>query len=83
MTLSPGDGRAVARVLANVYGTAVLFATGQSSEVDGMRGTGAVACLPKPYCAEIMPQALDAIARLTEGDCSTPLPDHMFTLANA
>lgn len=81
ITLSPGDGRVVAKALCAAYATAVLFATGQFDEVAAMRGTGAMACLPKPYDSNLVPEALRAVGRMAEGDRAGRLPDHMFALA--
>ena len=83
INLSPGDGRVVAGLLHERYATIVLFATGQCGEVAGMHATGAMACLPKPYRANIVPMALDAVSRLADGDRSVDLPDSMFALAAA
>ena len=80
ISLGPGDGRVVAKTLCGTYATKVLFATGQCDEVDGLKGTGAVACLPKPYQAHLVPPALVAVERLAAGDASEPLPDHMISL---
>ena len=81
ISLSPGDGRVVARTLWSEFKVAVLFATGQCDEVESMRGTGAIACLPKPYTSDLVPAALKAVVRLRSGDRDTPLPDHMIALA--
>ena len=81
ISLGPGDGRVVAKTLCGAYATKVLFATGQCDEVDGLEGTGAVACLPKPYQADIVPPALVAVERLAAGNASVALPDHMIALA--
>ena len=81
ISLNPGDGRVVAKALCRDFKVAVLFATGQCDEVEGMRGTGAIACLPKPYTSDLVPAALDAVLRLRDGDHNTPLPDHMIALA--
>jgi DNA-binding response OmpR family regulator len=81
ITLSPGDGREVAKALRANYATAVLFATGQCHEVANLRGTGAMACMPKPYDANLVPEALRAVGRMAEGDLTERLPDHMFALA--
>jgi len=51
INLSPGDGRIVARILHDRFETAVLFATSECSEIKRLNGTGASACLPKPYSA--------------------------------
>lgn len=83
ITLSPGDGRVVACTLNAAYATAVLFATGQCDEVEGMQATGALACLPKPYAVDVVPRALAAVSRMADGDRATPLPDHMFALRAA
>jgi len=83
ISLSPGDGRVVAKELRRRYATAVLFATGQCNEVEGMADSGAVACLPKPYSADEVPAALRAVVRLARGDHPKHLPDHMFALAAA
>jgi len=83
ITLGPGDGRVVARTLSGAYATKVLFATGQCDEVEGLKGTGAIACLPKPYAAHLVPPALAAIERLAAGDTSEALPDHVVSLAAA
>ena len=71
----------VAKTLRATYGTAVLFATGQCDEVEGLNGTGAVACLPKPYSANLVPAALHAVCKIIQGDPPAKLPDHMFELA--
>ena len=83
INLSPGDGRVVAKELRRRYATTVMFATGECQEVEGMAGTGAVACLPKPYAADEVPAALSAVARLAKGEHLRRLPDHMFALAAA
>ena len=79
ISLSPGDGRVVARELTRMH-TAVLFATGQCDEVKTMTGTGAVACLPKPYDANDVPQALRVVSNIVHGDPPGPAPGHMFRL---
>ena len=81
--LSPGDGRVVAKELRRRYATSVLFATGECAEVEGMTGTGAVACLPKPYTADEVPAAQTAVARLARVEHPKHLPDHMFALEAA
>ena len=60
-----------------------MFATGQCQEVEGMAGTGAFACLPKPYLADEVPAALSAVVRLARGERPQRMPDHMFALAAA
>ena len=81
ISLGPGDGRVVAKRLCGAYATKVLFATGQCDEVEGLKGTGAIACLPKPYQADLVPPALVAVERLAAGNASVTLPDHMIALA--
>ena len=83
ISLSPGDGRVVAKALCSRYSTAVLFATGQCDEVAGMRRTGAIACLPKPYQSNWVPAALRAVGRMADGMDAGPMPDLMFSLAIA
>jgi DNA-binding response OmpR family regulator len=78
--LSPGDGRVVARELFRQYDTAVLMATAHTREVDNLAATGALACLPKPYSADDVPAALQAIWELREGRPVSRLPVHMFAL---
>jgi DNA-binding response OmpR family regulator len=78
--LSPGDGRVVARELLRQYDTAVLMATAHSREIDNLAATGALACLPKPYSANDVPAALQAISELRAGRLVTRLPSHMFAL---
>ncbi len=80
VNLSPGDGRVVARLLRRRHGTAVLFATGQCDDIRRLDNSGAIACLPKPYRAEMVPQALRILDRISHGDAPGLLPDHMFTL---
>jgi response regulator NasT len=80
VSLSPGDGRAVARALSDEH-TAVLFATGQCDDVRRLKGAGAVACLPKPYNAADVPRALRVVANLVEGRPPGPAPDDMFAFA--
>ena len=83
INLNPGDGRVVATELRRRYATDVLFATSECSEIERLVRTGAVACLPKPYCADEVPAALSAVARLARGEHPRRLPDHMFALAAA
>ncbi len=80
ISLSPGDGRAVARVLSADH-TAVLFATGQCDDVRYLSGVGGIACLPKPYDADDIPRALRVVANMVEGRPPGPTPDSMFALA--
>jgi len=78
--LSPGDGRVVARELFRHYRTAVLMATAHTREVDNLAATGALGCLPKPYAAEDVPAALQAILELSEGRPVSRFPRQMFAL---
>ena len=78
--LSPGDGRAVARMLSRSH-TAVLLATGQCADIGYLSNAGAVACLPKPYNANDVPRALRVVANIVEGRPAGPKPDAMFALA--
>jgi len=79
--LDPGDGRIVAKRLHDELGAAVLFATGQCSEIERLHGTGAMGCLPKPYSAALVPAALRAVCRMADGDTPAELPDSMVALA--
>ena len=83
INLNPGDGRVVARLLRRRHGTAVLFATGQYDDIRRLDNSGAIACLPKPYRAEMVPRALRIIDQISHGDPPGILPDHMFTLGAA
>jgi DNA-binding response OmpR family regulator len=78
--LSPGDGRVVARELFRQYDTAVLMATAHSRELDNLAATGALACLPKPYSANDVPAALQALSELRAGRPVSRFPNHMFAL---
>lgn len=78
--LSPGDGRVVARELVRRHETAVLMATAHSRELDNLAATGALACLPKPYSADDVPAALQAVLELREGRRVAKLPSSMFAL---
>jgi DNA-binding response OmpR family regulator len=77
--LAPGDGRIVARELADDFGTTVLMAT--SVEAATLDGIGALGVLPKPYHASDVPAALIAVRKMAEGRASGPLPDHMQRLS--
>ena len=79
INLSPGDGRRVASELWRRHRTLVLFATSQCRESKELADTGAIGCLPKPYFADDVPAALEAVSRLASGQ-SAVLPDHMFAL---
>ncbi len=83
ISLSPGDGRVVARELWRRHHTAVLFATGQFDEIRGLDNSGAIACLPKPYQAENVPRALHAIDDINHGHPPARLPNQMFTMRAA
>jgi DNA-binding response OmpR family regulator len=83
ISLSPGDGRVVARELWRIHHTAVLFATGQCEELRGLLNSGAIACLPKPYQAAAVPRALHVIDEISHGHSPERLPDHMFALRAA
>jgi len=79
VSLRPGDGRIVARAFAQ-QGIAVLFATGQCQDVKELADTGALGCLPKPYSADDVPAALQAICERRLGHKPGRLPDSMFLL---
>jgi two-component system, response regulator PdtaR len=81
VSLSPGDGRRVAKELARRYGTITLFATGECADILALTGTGALGCLPKPYRAEDVPHALGAVDRLGHGKAPGRLPDKMFVVS--
>jgi len=78
--LSPGDGRVVAKQLFQAHHTAVVFATAQCDDVRSLSATGAVVCLPKPYLAEDVPDALRVAADIVEGHPPDRLPDHLIPL---
>jgi CheY-like chemotaxis protein len=78
--LSPGDGRVAASELFRRYGTAVLMATAHSRELDNLAATGALACLPKPYAADGLAAALQAICDLREGRRVANLPKRLLPL---
>jgi len=78
--LDPGDGRNVARELAVRYKTTILMATAEDPA--SLIGVGATAVLPKPYDANLVPAALDAVIKISEtGLKGRRLPDHMKPLA--
>jgi DNA-binding response OmpR family regulator len=79
ISLGPGDGRVVARALS-AQGVAILFATGQCEDIQGLSHTGALGCLPKPYSPGDVPPALLAISRHRRGDSDLDLPGNMFLL---
>jgi DNA-binding response OmpR family regulator len=76
--LAPGDGRSVARELADRFNTTVLMATSDSPQ--SLNGIGASAVLPKPYDADLAPAALEAAKHLAAGGDPGQLPDHMRAL---
>jgi DNA-binding response OmpR family regulator len=80
VNLSPGDGRLVALALRRLYGTVVLMASGNCSSRSFMSQSGASACLPKPYAADIVARALEATEALQTGHDAGVLPDHMFAM---
>ena len=76
--LAPGDGRNVARELAERYDTTILMATAEDPA--SLVGLGATAVLPKPYDANLVPVALETTVALNEGAELDDLPDHMEPL---
>ena len=78
VVLAVGDGRVVARELADRYQTIVVMAT--AAEVSSLQGIGAAAVVPKPYDCDLIPAALDAARRLSEGGDPGHLPGHMKRL---
>lgn len=62
-------------------GTTILCACLRCDEVKSLNGTGAMAWLPKPYSATLVPAALQAVCRLADGDPPSSLPDSMIALA--
>jgi len=81
INLSPGDGRIVAKALHDGFGTTVLFATAQCDDIKALNGTGAIACLPKPYSAAVVPAALRAASRMNDGNLLGQLPESLIVLA--
>ncbi len=81
INLSPGDGRNVAAELWRRHQTLVLFATSHCRDSGELAETGAFGCLPKPYSADDVPAAMEAIAKLARGQ-SPPLPDSMYALTH-
>jgi DNA-binding response OmpR family regulator len=81
VSLSPGDGRVVAKELVRRYGVTVLFASGQCRELDTLRGTGAAGCMPKPFRADDIPAALAVAAKVRRGKSPGRLPDNMIAFA--
>lgn len=76
--LAPGNGKIVARALADRFGTTVLMAS--SEPVDGLQDIGAQGVLAKPYADAVIATALWAAHRLSEGKDPGALPDHMQVL---
>jgi DNA-binding response OmpR family regulator len=83
ISLSPGDGRNVARALWRGSRTGVLFATALCHERHELTQTGAIGCLPKPFNASDVPRALRAVSAIMEGVEPERLPDHMISLVRA
>jgi DNA-binding response OmpR family regulator len=83
VSLSPGDGRNVARELCRRGRIGVLFATALCHEIRELTKTGAIGCLPKPFDPVDVPRALRAVAAIMDGDPPGRLPDHMITLTQA
>jgi DNA-binding response OmpR family regulator len=73
ITLNPGDGRVVAAALRRRYATLILFATSQKVDALELQEPGAVGCLPKPYAADAVPQALEAMMDLSCASSRTAL----------
>ena len=78
--LSPGDGRSVATHLTRKFGTAVLFASASCDDLHALAVTGAVAYLPKPYKAALIPIALEAVRDIGDGLDPGPLPKGMVAI---
>ena len=76
--LAPGDGRNVARQLAERYATTVLMATSEAA--DTLQQIGAQGVLPKPFSPAVIVPALSAARKLSEGEDPGALPDHMQRL---
>ena len=76
--LAPGDGRTVARELAERFETTVLMATTESAT--SLHDIGAQAVIPKPYSPALIPSAIEAAQRLSDGEDPGTLPDHMVRL---
>jgi DNA-binding response OmpR family regulator len=77
--LAPGNGKKVARELADRFNTVVLMAT--ADDVETLHGIGAEAVLPKPYEPGDVPRALKAAEQLAAGEDPRPLPDNVKPLA--
>ena len=78
--LAPGDGRIVAKELADRYGTAVLFATGHSADLEALARCGARGCLPKPYHSDEVMPALLAMRDIRAGRASDASSGRMIVL---
>lgn len=76
--LAPGNGKIVARELADRFNTTILMATSENPE--NLDRIGASAVLPKPYAATVVPEALEATRILAAGGNPGKLPDHMRPL---
>jgi DNA-binding response OmpR family regulator len=75
-----GSGLNVGRALA-ARGVSILYATGYCPQHrDEMEGTGARACLSKPYRPGDVPAALEALAGMRDGRQPDHLPEtlHLF-----
>ena len=76
----PGDGVVVAETLTD-HGTAVLMATSDTDHLKTRKPpSGALAAIPKPYQSETLVAAVEALARLSDGETVADLPDHMIEL---
>lgn len=76
--LDPGDGREVARKLAERYHTTILMATAEDPAT--LDGIGASALLPKPYNADLVAPALEVAEAMAAGRNPGVLPDHVRAL---
>lgn len=78
--LSPGDGRVVSKLLTERYGTAVLIASAHCRSLDDLTGTGALACIPKPYSPDDVLPVLKVLDDIRAGHTPEHLPRHMLAL---
>ena len=76
--LSPGNGREVARELADKFRTKVLIATAEPTST--LQGVGAIGVIPKLYDADIIPKGLKSAGAMANGE-HQGLPDHMRRLS--
>lgn len=76
--LAPGDGKVVAKTLSAEHDTGVLMATGD--DLSALNHIGAVAALAKPYAAEEVPPALEAVEAIKNGEDPGELPEHLVRL---